>query len=78
MDNDHNLTPGNADPAYRAALEAKGVVFDNDKARRVLGIHFRDKDETLSEAALAIKGTLMKKHAEEEEAEAAPSEGKKP
>jgi hypothetical protein len=86
MDNDHALTPGNADPSYRAALEAKGVVFENEKARRILGINFRDKDETLKDAALAIKGTLLKQEAAEKaEAEAkaaaaaaALSEGKPP
>lgn len=86
MDNDHALTPGNADPAYRSALEETGVVFENEKARRILGINFRDKDETLKDAALAIKGTLLKKEAEEKaetEAKAAAStaalaEGKPP
>lgn len=76
MDNDQRLTPGNADPSFRAALEAKGVVFENDKARRILGINFRDKDETLKDAALAIKGTLLKQEAEakaEAEAQAAAS-----
>lgn len=66
MDNDHNLTPGNADPAYRAALEAKGVVFENDKARKILGINFREKDETLTDAALAIKGSILKGKGEKE------------
>lgn len=60
MDNDPSLTPGNPDPSYRQALEAKGVVFENDKAKKVLGLSFRDKDQTLADAALAVKATLAK------------------
>lgn len=44
----------NADPAYRAGLVAKAMVFDGSKATRVLGLNYRDKDATLLETVQAL------------------------
>jgi hypothetical protein len=52
------LTSSNSDPAFRAALNAKAVVFDSTKIQKVLGFKFRDPDATLEDTAKAIAAKL--------------------
>ncbi|GMK53857.1 hypothetical protein CspeluHIS016_0104430 [Cutaneotrichosporon spelunceum] len=45
---------GNADKAYRAALDAKGSRYDTVKAEKVLDITFKSKDAVLASSMRAI------------------------
>ncbi|KAL1406832.1 hypothetical protein Q8F55_006241 [Vanrija albida] len=52
------VNKGNPDPAYRASLAASSVVYDGAKAARVLGLEYRQRDQSIRETFDAIRTTL--------------------
>lgn len=54
------INTGNADPAFRAALEVKSPVYDGSKLARVLGITYRRKEDTLKETIAFVLASREK------------------
>ncbi|WOO83174.1 Putative uncharacterized oxidoreductase [Vanrija pseudolonga] len=48
------LTRGNTDPAFRAELDSKAIIYDGSKAEKAFGFKYRGKDETIAETVKTI------------------------
>lgn len=55
---DDSLTRGNMDPAYRKELEDGAVTFDTGKAKKILGMKIKEKDEVLEGGMRAVKAFM--------------------
>lgn len=51
------LTRGNTDPAFRAELDSKAIVYDGSKAEAAFGFKYRTKDATIAETVEVIRKT---------------------
>ncbi|TXT08911.1 hypothetical protein VHUM_03039 [Vanrija humicola] len=51
------LTRGNADPAFRAELDNKAIVYVGSKAETAFGFKYRAKDDTIAETVDSIRKT---------------------
>jgi len=49
---------GNPDPEFRASLEKGAAAYDSLKARKILSMSWRDKDEVLAETMKGIAKVL--------------------